>query len=197
MSPLLKLFGFFAVTGLLVNSALRPETPTATLPARAAISTSTPPAQVASASEPKPAPAVPPMESTLEGQAAIKRVEDCLRRNACAYHLVGIATYEPTLQLSVIAETATRWTGADFLAAEHLARQTTLRAKAEPSSAIKQYEGLAESAPFFPKAVANVAQRLDRYSVAVVTARKKRAPRSGVPGWMPDEDRVQRAVLTL
>lgn len=192
MSPLLKLFGFFAVTGLVVNSVLYPETPATTLPTRVAITT-----PAASASESKPASAVPPMESTLEGQAAIKRVEDCLRKNGCAYHLVGIATYEPTLQLSVIAETAAGWAGADFLAAEHLARQTTLEAKADPLSAIKRYEGLAESAPFFPKAVANVGQRLNRYSVAVVTERKKRSPRADVPGWIPDEERVQRAVLTL
>lgn len=196
MSRMLKLFGFFAVAGLAVNFLSSPTAPSGGPPVRVSQTAPTGTSQSSPASTGGNMTAVSLADST-EGQAAIKRVERCLRANACAYHIVGIGTVEPILQMSVMAGSAVSWAEADFQAAEYLSRQAASKARDNPQFAVIQFDGLPESAPFFPRAVANVEQRLTRYSVAVVGARKSLPPRAGVPGWQPLEDRPQRPVRRL
>ena len=118
-----------------------------------------------------------------DASASATRVEACLKARNCAFHLVGVATREPYLQLAVIATEARKWSGADWDAAVSAARQKGLWAKAYPREAMVELDGMPVNAPFFPKAVANVGQRLTSFSTGVSQVRQSKVPRAGVPGW--------------
>lgn len=83
---------------------------------------------------------------------------------------------------------ADKWTEADWTLAIEFAKERGRWAKANPYGALQQYDGMPESAPFFPTAMANIGQRLNSVSVGVATGRKSKEPRKGVPGWVANND---------
>jgi hypothetical protein len=129
-------------------------------------------------------------------QAALSnnRVADCLTRRDCAYHLNGIASATPYLQLAVINTEGTQWSYSDWAAAVRATRQEAIWAQSNPESALRRWEELPATAPFFPRAASNIRDGLRTFSVGIAAERKKKSPRIGVPGWItvnaPERDQV-------
>lgn len=127
-------------------------------------------------------------EAPLPSPQHTLRVEGCISSNNCAFHLVGVATSNPYLQLSVIASEAKNWEEADWQAAVKYTQEKARWARANPTAAVQDFDGMPINAPYFPTAVYNVSKRLDRVSVGTATGRRTKEPRKGVPGWDAHND---------
>jgi len=94
-----------------------------------------------------------------------------------------------------MAKEARGWTAHDWEAAVAATRQRAFWIRANPWEAVKRYDGMPESPPFFARAAANVGQHLNQFSVGIVNARRAKAPRAGVPGWtavnVPERDKIR------
>lgn len=116
------------------------------------------------------------------------KMTQCVEANNCAFHVVGVASLTPSLQLSVMPDEAKTWTESDWNLAVEFAKDRGHWARANPYSAMQQYDVMPESAPYFPTAMANLEQRLNSVSVGVASGRRSNEPRKGVPGWAAKND---------
>lgn len=116
------------------------------------------------------------------------RMTQCVEANNCAFHVVGVATMTPNLQMSVMPAEANTWTEAEWNLAVEFAKERGRWARANPYLAMQQYDIMPESAPFFPTAMDNIGKRLNSVSVGIASGRRSKEPRRGVPGWDAKND---------
>lgn len=135
-------------------------------------------------------------EQPVVNRESMAKVQKCFDANNCAFHLVGIASEKPYLQLSVMETEARSWNDADWFAAVSHAKERGRWARANPRDAVLQYDTLPETAPFFAAGVANVSKRLKSVSVGTTNERKTKEPRRGVPGWTAKND-ASRSMLPV